>query len=197
MHEDSDCRKEEEKKEKASFKLLFMGWNLPWEMNKERTKLQTEEVFTAHVSIKTKETRADALILSRLYSRHGGWARDEKWAGGEMVGEVEGMSAGAKRESGGMALRGTVWEGGWEATYDWGKSSHGWQDGGNEARQLDAIRKRWDGGDMWGSGHSEAWQNIKGTLSNLDFRRMKLFIQRNFSAINILTTRYSRYVTEA
>lgn len=108
MHEDSDCRKEEEKKEKASFKLLFMGWNLPWEMNKERTKLQTEEVFTAHVSIKTKETRADALILSRLYSRHGGWARDEKWAGGEMVGEVEGMSAGAKRESGGMALRGTV-----------------------------------------------------------------------------------------
>lgn len=34
-----------------------------------------------------------------------------RWRNGK-VGEVEGMSAGAKRESGGMALRGTVWEGG-------------------------------------------------------------------------------------
>lgn len=64
----------------------------------------------AHVLIKTKTCAQMQYILSSQYGGGGEvWemSRSEKWPGGEMakVGEVEGMSVRAKRESGGWLVK--------------------------------------------------------------------------------------------
>lgn len=78
-----------------------------------------------------------------LWRRRWRSLRDEKWAGGEMAKWVKWKQwALGQRGIVGDGGKGYCVGGGWEATYEWGKSSQGWQDGGNEGWQIDAGRKR-------------------------------------------------------
>lgn len=125
-------------------------------VHKEREGLYPKEVFAVYCprACQHKEdTWADAQILHILSSNYrGGGVRDmstcEKQPGGEMAKWVKRKEwVLGQRERLGDGAKGYCVVGGWEATYEWGKSSQGWQDEENDGRQVDAVRKRvrWKG----------------------------------------------------
>lgn len=161
----SGCTKTETGEQEKNMKLascsqthcLWEPLPLTWNsVHKEREGLYPQEVFAVYCPCACQhkeDTWADALILHILSSNYrGGGVRDmstcEKQPGGEMAKWVKRKEwVLGQRDRLGDGAKGYCVVGGWETTYEWGKSSQGWQDEEDDGRQVDGVRKRvrWKG----------------------------------------------------
>lgn len=121
---------------------------------------------TAHVFIKTKRIHVQTLrhctycphvIDEQKKGKPTRWAGMRNWQVEKWQSRWSGRNEHwGKAGEWGMVVRGDCVGGGWEATYEWGKSSQGWQDGENERWQADAVRKRVRWRDMAGN-KGDSW----------------------------------------